>query len=136
MTQSEQLVERSFDPTQRAMISQETEELSDESSMAGNAAVTAASNLPEQGAQDGEKQQSQRAETRQRANYEVGGVTRQIDHAARRNPPPECYRAGQWHHHRGCGRNAPDRAPPRRIWPPSAIWSPPPSAMTKTAGMS
>ena len=79
VTQSEQLVERSFDPTQRAMISQETEELSDESSMAGNAAVTAASNLPEQGAQDGEKQQSQRAETRQRANYEVGGVTRQID---------------------------------------------------------
>ncbi len=78
-TQSEQLVERSFDPTQRAMISEETEELSDESSMAGNAAVTAASNLPEQATQDGETQQTQRAETRQRANYEVGGVTRQIE---------------------------------------------------------
>lgn len=79
VTETEQVVERSFDPTQRAMISQETEELSDESSMAGNAAVTAASNLPEQAAQDAERQQSQRAETRQRANYEVGGVTRQID---------------------------------------------------------
>lgn len=79
VTQSEQLVERSFDPMQRAMISEEIEELSDESSMAGNTAVTAASNLPEQGAQTGDKQQSQRAETRQRANYEVGGVTRQIE---------------------------------------------------------
>ncbi|NHF73144.1 flagellar basal-body MS-ring/collar protein FliF [Paracoccus xiamenensis] len=79
VTQSEQLTERSFDPTQRAMISQETEEMTDESSIAENAAVTAASNLPEQGGQAGDKQQSQRAETRQRANYEVGSVTRQID---------------------------------------------------------
>lgn len=79
VTQSEQLVERSFDPTQRAKISEEVEELSDESSMAGNAAVTAASNLPEQGQQGGEQQQSQRAETRQRTNYEVSSVTRQID---------------------------------------------------------
>lgn len=61
------------------MISQETEELTDESSMAENAAVTAASNLPEQSGQPGDKQQSQRAETRQRANYEVGSVTRQVD---------------------------------------------------------
>lgn len=61
------------------MISQETEELTDESSMAQNGAVTAASNLPEQPGQAGDKQQSQRAETRQRANYEVGSVTRQVD---------------------------------------------------------
>ncbi|MFD1796709.1 flagellar M-ring protein FliF [Paracoccus aurantiacus] len=79
VTEAEQVTERSFDPTQRAMISQETEELSDESSTANGGAVTAASNLPEQRQQDGDKQQSQRAETRQRANYEVGSVTRQID---------------------------------------------------------
>ena len=79
VTESEQLTERSFDPAQRAMISQETEEMTDESSMAQNAAVTAASNLPEQPGQPGDKQQSQRAETRQRANYEVGSVTRQVD---------------------------------------------------------
>ncbi|MBA4490791.1 flagellar basal-body MS-ring/collar protein FliF [Paracoccus sp. S1E-3] len=79
VTEAEQLTERSFDPTQRAMISQETEEMTDESSMAENGAVTAASNLPEQPGQAGDKQQSQRAETRQRANYEVGSVTRQID---------------------------------------------------------
>ena len=79
VTQSEQLTERSFDPTQRAMISEETEELTDESTMAESAAVTAASNLPEQKGQPGDKQESQRAETRQRANYEVGSVTRQIE---------------------------------------------------------
>lgn len=79
VTESEQLTERSFDPTQRAMISQETEELTDDSSMSDNAAVTAASNLPEQDQQGSGKQQSTRAETRQRANYEVGSVTRQID---------------------------------------------------------
>jgi len=79
VTETEQVTERSFDPTQRAMISQETEELSDESSMAENAAVTAASNLPERADQSGERQQSQRAETRQRANYEVGSLTRQIE---------------------------------------------------------
>ena len=79
VTETEQLTERSFDPTQRAMISQETEELTDESSMAESAAVTAASNLPEQPGQAGDKQQAQRAETRQRANYEVGSVTRQIE---------------------------------------------------------
>ncbi|WBU63953.1 flagellar basal-body MS-ring/collar protein FliF [Paracoccus aerodenitrificans] len=79
VTQSEQLVERSFDPTQRAMISEENEELVDESSKADGGAVTAASNLPEQAGEDGDTQQSQRSETRQRANYEVGSVTRQVD---------------------------------------------------------
>lgn len=80
VTQSEQLIERSFDPNQRALISEETEELTDEnSSAAGDAAVTAASNLPEQSPQDSAQQQSQRAETRQRANYEVGNVTRQVE---------------------------------------------------------
>ena len=79
VTDAEQLVERRFDPAQRAMISQETEELTDENSMAGNAAVTAASNLPERDRQEGDRQQSQRAETRQRTNYEVGSVTRQIE---------------------------------------------------------
>ncbi|WBU56725.1 flagellar basal-body MS-ring/collar protein FliF [Paracoccus sediminicola] len=79
VTESEQLTERRFDPTQRAMISQETEELTDESSMAGATAVTAASNLPERMNQEGDQQSSQRAETRQRANYEVGSVTRQVE---------------------------------------------------------
>ncbi|MFV0293217.1 MAG: flagellar basal-body MS-ring/collar protein FliF [Paracoccus sp. (in: a-proteobacteria)] len=79
VTETEQLTERRFDPTQRAMISEETEELTDESSMADNAAVTAASNLPDGNQQAGDRQQSQRAETRQRANYEVGSIMRQIE---------------------------------------------------------
>ncbi|MDO5640949.1 MAG: flagellar basal-body MS-ring/collar protein FliF [Paracoccus sp. (in: a-proteobacteria)] len=79
VTQSEQVIERSFDPAQRAMISEENEELTDDSMSGGRAQVTAASNLPEQQGQQGDSQQTQRAETRQRANYEVGGVTRQIE---------------------------------------------------------
>ncbi|MDO5605150.1 MAG: flagellar basal-body MS-ring/collar protein FliF [Paracoccus sp. (in: a-proteobacteria)] len=79
VTQSETLTERQFDPAQRALISQETEELTDASSSAGNPAVTAASNLPQQGTDPGEQQQSQRAETRQRANYEVGSLIRQVE---------------------------------------------------------
>ncbi|WBU60207.1 flagellar basal-body MS-ring/collar protein FliF [Paracoccus albus] len=79
VTQSEQLVERSIDPAQRAMISEESEELTDESSSVGDAPVTAASNLPEQSGNETGKQTSQRAETRQRSNYEFGGITRQIE---------------------------------------------------------
>ncbi|SDD98334.1 flagellar M-ring protein FliF [Paracoccus isoporae] len=79
VTESEQLVERQFDPAQRTLISEENEELIDESSQAGGAAVTAASNLPDRAQQDGDRQSAQRAETRSRANYEVGSVTRQVD---------------------------------------------------------
>ncbi|WBU53131.1 flagellar basal-body MS-ring/collar protein FliF [Paracoccus sp. SCSIO 75233] len=79
VTQTEQLTERSFDPTQRALISEENEEVTDETSGSTNPAVTAASNLPEQGSESGDRQQAQRAETRQRANYEVGSVTRQVE---------------------------------------------------------
>lgn len=79
VTETEQLVERQFDPTQRAMISEENEELLDETSRADSAAVTAASNLPDRPTQSGDQQSAQRAETRMRANYEVGSVTRQIE---------------------------------------------------------
>ncbi|MDO5657936.1 MAG: flagellar basal-body MS-ring/collar protein FliF [Paracoccus sp. (in: a-proteobacteria)] len=80
VTETELLTEHRLDPAQRALISEETEELSDESSMAQAAAVTAASNLPDrdQGA-SGDRETSQRLETRQRANYEIGSVTRQVE---------------------------------------------------------
>ncbi|MDO5528461.1 MAG: flagellar basal-body MS-ring/collar protein FliF [Paracoccus sp. (in: a-proteobacteria)] len=80
VTETEHLTERRLDPTQRAVISEETEELTDESSMAQAAAVTAASNLPDRDqSASGDRETSQRLETRQRANYDVGTITRQVE---------------------------------------------------------
>lgn len=78
VTESEQLTEQRYDPDQRALISQETQETTDQSTSEGQATVTAASNLPDNQGQQGDKQQSQSAETRQRQNYEVSSVTREI----------------------------------------------------------
>lgn len=78
VTETEQLTEQRFDPDQRALISQETQETTDQSTAEGQAPVTAASNLPDNQGQQGDRQQSQSAETRQRQNYEVSSVTREI----------------------------------------------------------
>lgn len=78
ITEVEELTERSIDPKNRALISQESEEVTDESSNSPNTAVTAASNLPDGPQQAGDQQKSQRAQTRQRANYEISTLTRQV----------------------------------------------------------
>lgn len=78
VTDSEQMTEQRFDPNERALISQETEETSGQSSNKDQAAVTASSNLPSgQGAQGGQSTSSNN-ENRQRANYEVSRVTREV----------------------------------------------------------
>jgi len=77
-TQTEQTVEKHVDPRERALISQEVEETSDQSRNQDAAGpVTVASNLPDTG-KGGEQSQSNRSETRQRSNYEVSQVTREV----------------------------------------------------------
>ncbi|MDB6178744.1 flagellar basal-body MS-ring/collar protein FliF [Paracoccus sp. Z330] len=78
ITESELLTEQRFDPDQRALISQVTEETSDQSNSTGAGAVTAASNLPDGDAAEGEAEQSSRSENRQQANYEVSSMVREV----------------------------------------------------------
>jgi flagellar M-ring protein FliF len=78
INEAEQMTEQRFDPQQRALISQENEETADQSSDSRSDAVTAASNLPEGQGNDSDQSKSQRSETRQRSNFEVSKVTREI----------------------------------------------------------
>ena len=78
VTETELLTEQRFDPEQRALISQLTEETSDQSNTSGSGAVTAASNLPDAEQQPGDSSQSARSENRQQANYEVSRMTREV----------------------------------------------------------
>ncbi len=78
VTESELLTEQRFDPDQRALISQVTEETSDQSNSTGSGAVTAASNLPDGDQAQGDSSQATRSENRQQANYEVSRVTREV----------------------------------------------------------
>lgn len=78
VTEKEQLTEQRFDPQERAMISQLVEESSDQSSMAGASAVTAASNLPDNSNTNSEPSQSARSENRQQSNYEVSQSLREV----------------------------------------------------------
>lgn len=77
-TAAEQVVEQRFDPDQRALISQVTEETTDQSNSTGSGAVTAASNLPDGDESQGDRSESARSENRQQANYEVSTVTREV----------------------------------------------------------
>ena len=78
-TDREQLVEQRFDPKERALISEDVSETSDQSSDGGPAAVTAASNLPDDSPTRADGQsRANRQETRQRANYEVSQLTREV----------------------------------------------------------
>ncbi|SMO74201.1 flagellar basal-body MS-ring/collar protein FliF [Paracoccus laeviglucosivorans] len=79
VTESELLTEQRFDPEQRALISQESEESSDQSNNSQPGAVTAASNLPEGQQDQGDQSSSTRAETRQRSNFEVSRLTREVN---------------------------------------------------------
>ena len=78
VTETEQLTESRIDPNQRALISEVTEETSDQSNSTGAPAVTAASNLPDQDQAKGSESQSNRSENRNQANYEVSQVTREV----------------------------------------------------------
>lgn len=78
ITETELLTEQRVDPEQRAMISQVTEETSDESNSTGSGAVTAASNLPDGEDAQGDTTQAARSENRQQANYEVSQLRREV----------------------------------------------------------
>ena len=78
VTESELMTEQRFDPQERALISEVSEETSDESNSSGTPAVTAASNLPEGSDQTGDSSQTARSENRQQQNYEVSKVTREV----------------------------------------------------------
>ena len=78
VNESELMTEQRFDPQERALISQESEETADQSSNSQPGAVTAASNLPERQNDSGDQSRSQRSETRQRSNFEVSRVTREV----------------------------------------------------------
>ncbi|MBU3028611.1 flagellar basal-body MS-ring/collar protein FliF [Paracoccus marinaquae] len=78
VTETELLTERRFDPDQRALISQVTEETSDQSNSTGSGVVTAASNLPDADEAQGDSSQASRSENRQQANYEVSQIMREV----------------------------------------------------------
>ncbi|AGT07446.1 llagellar M-ring protein FliF [Paracoccus aminophilus JCM 7686] len=78
VTETELLSEQKFDPASRALLSQENEESSDQNTNSGSGAVTAASNLPEGQNSGNQQNKSARSETRQRSNYEVSKLTREI----------------------------------------------------------
>lgn len=79
VTETELLTEQRYDPEQRALISQESEESADQSTNSQQGAVTAASNLPEGQDDQGDQSRSSRSETRQRSNFEVSRVTREVN---------------------------------------------------------
>ncbi|UXU75882.1 MULTISPECIES: flagellar basal-body MS-ring/collar protein FliF [unclassified Paracoccus (in: a-proteobacteria)] len=79
VTESELLTEQRFDPQERALISQESEESADQSSSTAQGAVTAASNLPDGQKNNEDKSTASRSETRQRSNFEVSRVTREVN---------------------------------------------------------
>ncbi len=78
VTESELIRERSFDPEARVVISTDTEERTDQAENSGGGDVTVASNLPDGDAGGGDASNSQKAETRERINYEVSETTREI----------------------------------------------------------
>lgn len=78
VTQAELMTEQRFDPQERALISQESEESSDQNSNSLAGAVSAASNLPEGQGDSSGQSRSSRSETRQRSNFEVSRVTREV----------------------------------------------------------
>lgn len=78
VTESEAIRERTFDPDSRVAISTDTEERSNSSTEGGNPNVTVASNLPDEANGEGENSSSQNSETRERVNYEVSEIEREI----------------------------------------------------------
>ena len=78
-TESEKIVERSFDPDGRVAIASDTEESTTAASDSRDGGVTVASNLPTGDAAGSNGQSSSNnSETRERINYEVPETTREI----------------------------------------------------------
>jgi flagellar M-ring protein FliF len=80
VTERESFTERKFDPDSRVAISTDTEERTTSSNNQNNPSVTVASNLPANGA-DGGGSSSNNSETRERINYEVSEITREVTRA-------------------------------------------------------
>ena len=78
VTEAEQTIEQKFDPASRVLISEEKEETEDQSSNANGGPVSVASNLPEQPNASSDQSRSNRSETRNRANYEVSQIRREV----------------------------------------------------------
>lgn len=77
VTETESIVERTFDPAGRVAISTETEERSTDSQNS-EGQVTVASNLPDGDANETSGSTNQNRETRERVNYEVSETQREI----------------------------------------------------------
>jgi len=78
VTDRESIVEHTFDPDSRVVISTDTEERSTTSEDARGGAVSVASNLPEGDGASDANSSSQNSETRERVNYEVSETQREI----------------------------------------------------------
>ena len=81
VTDSEAIIERTFDPQGRVAISTDTEQRSRSDSQPGGA-VTVSSNLPAGAASAGSDGKSENSETRERVNFEVSETTREVVKAA------------------------------------------------------
>ena len=77
VTETESIVERTFDPASRVAISTETEERSTDSQNS-EGQVTVASNLPDGDANETSGSTNQNRETRERVNYEVSETQREV----------------------------------------------------------
>lgn len=77
-TEREAITERTIDPAARVAISTDTEQRTGSSNDTKPGAVTVASNLPAGDAADGGTSQSQNSETRERTNYDVSEMTREV----------------------------------------------------------
>jgi len=78
VTDHESIVERTFDPDSRVVISTDSEERTTASEDARGGAVTVASNLPDGDGGSDSNSSSQNSETRERVNYEVSETQREI----------------------------------------------------------
>lgn len=82
VTESESIRERRFDPEGRVAVSTDTEEASNSSRNQNGGDVTVASNLPDGEAEGNGTSSAQNSETRERVNYEVSEVNREVTRAA------------------------------------------------------
>jgi len=78
VTDRESIVEHTFDPDSRVVISTDTEERTTASEDARGGAVSVASNLPEGDGASDANSSSQNSETRERVNYEVSEIQREV----------------------------------------------------------
>jgi len=77
-TDRESLRERRFDPTGRVIVSSDTEERSAQTNDSGALGVSVASNLPDGDAAGNGRSESRNVETRERINYEVSEIQREV----------------------------------------------------------